>query len=376
MPIPYFESSGRRPHVRRIRADGWRELLLSKGWTMRGAFSEKHIRRRLVVVTILEKHDAYFLCQFQLKDDLWADVTAASREREAAQRRGAFKVVPDTFREAADSDSVDSELEEDDAVIGIGLTFSSPREMERVFANGPAYSDDDGDILANRIVQSEAKGLLLDPEWHECLAQASARCLQTLRAAVPDVEHINPVPDYEAGVLMVALYQSDVETFLSGAYRNRNGDPRCAARKFSPFNALADRLGLWRVDFHGEWMLELRFRAHFSVTHAIAAFEELSTVVYAEVSPEYMENCPDIAMATAESDLHAVAVRGAYNERTFRTTSRRYRFFLVSDKDVTQLSSKEASCLAAFRTAVADRPWRRRLRWPANSPAPRQRKQG
>ena len=52
---------------------------------MCGAYAAKHIRRRQVMVTIVEVLDDHFLCRFQLKDDLWADVTAAFREREASQ---------------------------------------------------------------------------------------------------------------------------------------------------------------------------------------------------------------------------------------------------------------------------------------------------
>ena len=328
MPIPYVESSGRRPHLWRIRADGWREFLLSKGWTMCGAYSAKHIRRRLVMVTIIEKHDDHFLCRFQFKHDLWADVTAAFREREAAQRRGAFKVVQGTASEAIDSDSIDSEWAGDDEAIGIGLTFSSPREVERIWSNAADYLEDDGGILADRILQREATGLLLDPERHELLARQAECWLEILHSAVPDTQHIGPSPDYEAGALWVELYSEDVETLLRNAYRHRDGAPRFRDRDF---DALADRLDLWRADFQGEAVLELRFRAYFSVTHAVAAFKDLPCVMSAEPLPEYSENSPDIAAAPAGKDAYAVVVRGAYNERTFRTTTRRYRFFLVSD---------------------------------------------
>ena len=361
MPIPYVQRSGRRSYLWRIRADGWREFMISKGWTMCGAYSAKHIRHRLVVVTIIEKNGDHFLCRFQLKHDLWADITAAHREREAAQRRGAFTVVQRTAGEAADSDWMDSEWAEADEAVGIGLTLASPPEMERALANIPDYLDGDGDILADRTLQSTATDLLLDRKRHERLARQAERCLEKLRSTVPDIAHISPTLDYEAGVILAELYPEDVETFLKEAYKNRNGDPRCGD---ADFNALADRLGLWRVDFHGEATLELRCRVYFSVTHAIAAFEELPGVMFAEVSPEDTEDRPDIAAAPAGTDAYAVVVRGAYNQRTFRTTCRRYRFFLVSDT-VTQLSSQEASRSAPFRAAIADRPWRRKLRWPS-----------
>ena len=147
MPTPYFSSSGRRPHLWRIRAEGIRELLLSKRWTMCGAYAAKHIRRRQVMVTVVEKNDDYFLCRFQFKDDLWADVTAESREHEASLRRSTFKVVQGTASEATDSDSMDSELAEDDEAVGIGLTFALPQEFERVRLNNADYLADSSFML-------------------------------------------------------------------------------------------------------------------------------------------------------------------------------------------------------------------------------------
>ena len=362
MPIPYFSTSGRRPHIWRIRGEGWRELLLSKQWVMRGAYATKQIRRRQVVVTIVEKHDDYFLCRFQLKDDLWADISAESREREALQRRSAFELVQATASEATDSDVIDSEFAEDDEAVGIGLMFASPQELERACSNNVDYLDSDGKILAERIFQREATGLILDREQHERLARQAERWLEKLRSAVSDTEYIHPTLDYEAGVLLAEFYPEAMSRFLSQAHRNRNGDPRSGD---PDFNALADRLQLWRADFHGEATLELRVRTYFSVTHALAALEELAGVMFADVLAWGTKDEPDIAAAPAETDAFAIVVRGAYNQRTFKTTSRRYRFFLVSDAGVTQLSAQEASRSPSFRTAVVDRPWRRNLRWPA-----------
>ena len=364
MPIPYFSSSGRRPHLWRIRAEGYRDLLLSKRWTMCGAYAAKNICRRTVMVTTVEEHDDYYLCRFQLKDDFWADITAEFREREASQLRSAFKVVQGIATETTDSNAMDSELTEGDEAIGVGFGwfFDSPFERERALANNADYLNDEGEILANRILQRKATGLLMDRDRHERLALQVESCLEKLRSAIPDTEYIDPVLDYEAGVLWAELYPEDMETFIGEAYKNRNGDPRIGN---PDFNALADRLELWRADYIGEASLELRFRAYFSVTHAIAALEQLPGVMSAGVYDEGMEDEPDIAMAPAGTDAYAVVVRGAYNERTFKKTSRRYRFFLVSEAGVTQMSAQEASRSQSFRDAVVDRPWRRRLRWPA-----------
>lgn len=100
------------------------------------------------------------------------------------------------------------------------------------------------------------------------------------------------------------------------------------------------------------------------MTHAVAAFEELPGVMFAETAPADMDDSPDLAAAPAGTDAYAVVVRGAYNQRTFHTTSRRYRFSRVLGDRVTQVSAQEASRSPQFRSAIADRPWRRKLRWP------------
>ena len=170
---------------------------------MCGAYAAKDIRRRQVMVTIVEKHDDYFLCRFQRKNDLWADVTADFRGREASQRRSAFKVVQGTASETRDSDSMDSGLaEEDSEAVGIGLSFASPQELDQIRLNNADYLDGDGQILADRILQREAGGLILDRRRHEQLAREAERWLEELRSAIPDTEHISPALDYEAGVLL------------------------------------------------------------------------------------------------------------------------------------------------------------------------------
>ncbi len=93
MPIPYYEHSRRRPHTWKLRADGFRELFLSKGWSMRGGYSQKSIAGRQVMVLIIKKTPDYYVCQFGLKDDFWANITRDARQREAEERRSRFTVV-------------------------------------------------------------------------------------------------------------------------------------------------------------------------------------------------------------------------------------------------------------------------------------------
>ena len=93
MPIPYYEHSGRRPHLWRVRKDGFRKLLISKKWHLRGAYAEKTIHGRWIMQTIVEKHEDHLVCAFRPKDDWWAHITRGAREREAQELRNDFHVV-------------------------------------------------------------------------------------------------------------------------------------------------------------------------------------------------------------------------------------------------------------------------------------------
>ena len=93
MSTSYYSSSGRRPHLWRIRAEGHRELLIAKGWGLCGGYARKRIHGREVMVTTVEKNSDYDLCRFQLKDDFWTKATADARQREALERRSFFKIV-------------------------------------------------------------------------------------------------------------------------------------------------------------------------------------------------------------------------------------------------------------------------------------------
>ena len=93
MPIPYYSPSRRKHHYWKIRRNGYRELLLLKGWGMRGAYASKFIRGEEVMLTIARKTDDHYLCCFQLKSNFWSLITTRAREDEAKERRATFQLV-------------------------------------------------------------------------------------------------------------------------------------------------------------------------------------------------------------------------------------------------------------------------------------------
>ncbi len=74
--------SGRRKHYWKLRNPGLRELLLSKGWHMKGAYAEKFINGNAVMLKTVEEHPDYVLCSVQYKSDFWAELLQEVAERE------------------------------------------------------------------------------------------------------------------------------------------------------------------------------------------------------------------------------------------------------------------------------------------------------
>jgi hypothetical protein len=63
-------------HYWKLRNPGSRELLLSKGWHMKGAYAEKFIDGKAVMLKTVVEHPAHILCSVQYKADFWAEIIA------------------------------------------------------------------------------------------------------------------------------------------------------------------------------------------------------------------------------------------------------------------------------------------------------------
>ncbi len=75
MPIPLVQHSGRSPHIWKLRKEGYRELLLAKGWHMRGAYAEKSFNGHFYMQTIKEQNADYNEVLIQRKNDFWSFIT-------------------------------------------------------------------------------------------------------------------------------------------------------------------------------------------------------------------------------------------------------------------------------------------------------------
>jgi len=87
--------SGREPHRWRLRRAGFRELLLAKRWRMKGAYAEKTIAGRTVMLRTIEEGADFTICCVQLKADFVAELTARACERAAKEGQGKRPTSPE-----------------------------------------------------------------------------------------------------------------------------------------------------------------------------------------------------------------------------------------------------------------------------------------
>jgi hypothetical protein len=63
-----------KPHVWRLRKEGFIEFLVKKGWRFRGTYAAKMGRRGEIILRRLEEGPTFYRCKFQLKADFWAEL--------------------------------------------------------------------------------------------------------------------------------------------------------------------------------------------------------------------------------------------------------------------------------------------------------------
>jgi hypothetical protein len=74
MSSPCHPHSGRKKHYWRLRKEGFRELLIKKGWHLKGTYAEKEIQGKTVIQFMVARTEDYILCSFQLKSDFGAEL--------------------------------------------------------------------------------------------------------------------------------------------------------------------------------------------------------------------------------------------------------------------------------------------------------------
>ncbi len=85
--------SGRRAHVWKFRAAWFRQMLITHGWSLRGAYASKCFGGQEYMMTRVRDEGEILVYRICRKEDHWSDISHRERDREAAERRKHFRVV-------------------------------------------------------------------------------------------------------------------------------------------------------------------------------------------------------------------------------------------------------------------------------------------
>lgn len=88
--MEYMPHSGRKPHIWKFRTASYRQLLITHGWGLRGAYASKSFGGHEYMMTKLREEGPYRVCLIRRKDDIWADISRDRRDDDARNTRYSF----------------------------------------------------------------------------------------------------------------------------------------------------------------------------------------------------------------------------------------------------------------------------------------------
>ena len=91
--IDYMPPSRQKSHVWKFRDAWYRQLLITHGWGLRGAYASKMFNGHEYMMTLLRKEGPYRYCLIRRKNDFWAKISKEDRDRDAKETRKGFRVI-------------------------------------------------------------------------------------------------------------------------------------------------------------------------------------------------------------------------------------------------------------------------------------------
>lgn len=91
--MEYMPHSGRKPHIWKFRTAWYRQLLITHGWGLRGAYASKSFGGHEYMMTKLREEGPFRVCLIRRKGDFWADISRESRDEDARNTRCSFHIV-------------------------------------------------------------------------------------------------------------------------------------------------------------------------------------------------------------------------------------------------------------------------------------------
>lgn len=203
-------------------------------------------------------------------------------------------------------------------------------------------------ILADRILQREDDGLLLDASARQELAGELGAVLARIRDVFPAVADITPQESYFFGEMSVRLepplYEAVVDLLQGQA------EPVLLITGYPEFDALNEMLGLSAVDiWFNEWHLEivtLHFSEYVNVPVAAGLYTELGGVRHGGQEPLGYYDVSHIDAVKSESGWYVIFWR---DSDVCGCSKGEIFFFLVNDDDIEWFDHAQAVEIAEFR---------------------------
>ena len=208
----------------------------------------------------------------------------------------------------------------------------------------------DAQVLADRILQRQGTGLLLETVHRDQLIREIGQVLIQVRTAYPELADVSPRLDYRPGMLLVGL----VPALLAGTMlaERENGVPT----GFAKFDALNALLGLQHAQvFRRTGVAALHFGKPVNLEAATRAYLKIPGVQFAQPDAQLGDG-PDMAVSSARGTWH-VAVREAWGDCPSGCIHEELSFFTVHDGTVRRIENAQALQEDRFSALIASRGW-------------------
>ena len=231
---------------------------------------------------------------------------------------------------------------------------SSVRETEFVEQEPcprPTFDRPDALVLAERIIQRDAKELLYDIRQRDVLAEKIDQMLRLIRRDYPEVSGVHARESYPPARLLLQLEPSLIEVIndrLSGP--DKIGTLVTGNEEFDTLNLKLGLQGIETFDSIGTAIF--CFREGLNVRAASVAYWMLEGILYAEPDA-YLLDGPDIEALKVDEDWYFV-FRDAWGDCPSGCIDQDFYFFIVKEDGEVRRGD---SATSTFRKLMADRWW-------------------
>ena len=242
---------------------------------------------------------------------------------------------------------------------GLGLSYMEVLKAdESSAAEHPVLQEPDAAadavVLADRLLQRESTGLLLDPVQRDRLIHEIGQVLARIRDAYPAIVEISARQADEPGMLLLGL-ELDLLKVVSGLAEHKNGSITVRTGHVE-FDALNAKLGLSDAQlFRHAGVVVLHFGGLVNLEAACRAYQRIPGVRFAEPDIRLGDG-PDIEVSKVQGTWYVI-VRKAWGDCPSGCIHEELLFFTVENGKVSRVEASQAMEKAGFAAIVANRGW-------------------